>query len=161
MTADRPTKSEILEKYRNVIEADDFEILYQDSIPSPEESHRENAWLQYLGPLNGWFVWGKRFVTGAIVLICSSGSFESGLQTVDKWSRRGFDQIAQYVQLGLDNRDTPADQYVLFEKQDNRALPPEAPITLATTTTTPNPNPSGQFEIHPGSGIAPSSDYWT
>ena len=53
----KPTKNEILEKYRSVIDDEHFEILYEESLPTPEETHQDNASLQYLGTLGGWYVW--------------------------------------------------------------------------------------------------------
>ncbi|MDA0835997.1 MAG: hypothetical protein O2955_20010 [Planctomycetota bacterium] len=158
----KPTKNEILEKYRDVIDADDFDILYADQLPTPKQTHRENASLQYLGTLNGWYVWAKCQFGRVVTVIIFIGGIVSGLEAINKYGHIGYDQVAQYIQLGSEHKDTPATEYVLLKTPDNWPLPPDQPIrfTMTTTTTPPPQSPSEIPEIPPGSGIAPSSGNW-
>ena len=161
----KPTKNEILEKYRHVIDVDDFEILYEQSLPTPEETHQDNASLQYLGTLGGWCVWAKRQFGRVVAVILFIGTFVGGIEAINKYGRLGYDQIAQYVQRGSEHCETPATEYVVFDKPNDWALPPDQPIRLTTTTTTttttaPPEDPNITTELPPGSGLAPNSAQW-
>lgn len=47
------SRQQLLEKYRDVIGAEEFELLVADSFPTPDELQREGSWLQFLGPFEG------------------------------------------------------------------------------------------------------------
>jgi hypothetical protein len=156
-----PTKQQILEKYRDVIEANDFEILYRDSLPTPEEVHQENASLQYMGRMNGFWVWAKRIVGGAIAAVIFIGELDDGIQTINRYTTVAYEKMSQYVELGSHHRQIPADEYVASKPPKFWPSIPDDSIYIATTTTTTTTTPPpSQIELQPGSGLAPNSHRW-
>lgn len=180
----RPTREEILAKYRNQINADDFEILSTQELPPPSQLQREGAWLEYLGPLQETFLYLKRKLYGPVVVISAFGGFMQGLEYLDKYTRIGFATIEQVVQLANEHCEAPATHYVIALR-DPEALPNHSPVqlpsddrypfksmttttsstttttttTTSTTTTTPSPQQLG-ITLPIGSGIIPYSREW-
>ena len=167
MSDQLPTRQEILEKYRGVIDNEDFEILAAESFPLPESIRQEDASLQYLGTLKGAYVWAKRQLGRVIAVIVFFGGFMQGIEYTSEYSRIAYDQIVSVVQLAQRHLQVPATEYRIFERQDNWTLPPDPPFALAdylgpsTTTTTPAPTGSSNLDsLPPGSGLIPYSGRW-
>jgi hypothetical protein len=80
-----PTRQEILEKYRDVIERDDFELLLQGGIPTPAAIQAEGATLTFLGRIRGFAIFLKRHAWGALlVLVSTLADMEDSLQFVER-----------------------------------------------------------------------------
>jgi hypothetical protein len=165
-----PTRQEILEKYRDVIDAADFEVLATRELPPPAQLQQEGAWLEYLGPLKGAFLYLKRSLCRSVVVIAVFGGFMQGLEYIDKYSRLGYEKAQQVVQLSFQHCNQPATKYVIAVRDpatwDSHVpfqLPsddlPLAASTTTTTTTTPSPSPP-YYDLPPGSGFVPYSDNW-
>ena len=77
-----PSRDEILAKYRDVIEAEDFEILAANELPTPSQLQSEGACLEKLGPLGDCVIWLKKKLHGPIVVIALFGSFMSGIEYI-------------------------------------------------------------------------------
>jgi len=75
-----------------------------------------------------------------------------------EYSPIAYNSIPNYVKIGETNKDIPATKYVISDRPEDWALPPDKPIQFRTTTTT-TPPPS-TTTINPGSGIAPYSPLW-
>lgn len=156
-----PSKREILEKYRDVISNEDFEILVSEEFPAPQTAQQEGVFFQYLGTIKGWYLFVKRHggkVVTAIVFM--GGGFIPGLEYVANYSTIAYEAVSQYADVDRSNSDIPATDYVVSNRPLNWALPPDDsirfPITTTTTTTTQPP----EATISPGSGIAPYSPSW-
>jgi hypothetical protein len=158
-----PSKREILEKYRDVISNEDFEILVSGEFPAPQTAQQEGVTFQYLGTIKGWYLFVKRHcgkVVTAIVFM--GGGFIPGLEYIGKYSTIAYEAVSQYADVGRSNSDIPATEYVVSDRPLNWGLPPDEPIRFpitTTTTTTTTTQPPGTT-ISPGSGIAPFSPSW-
>lgn len=155
-----PSKQEILEKYRHLIDDDDFQVLVSEELPSPSELQREGAWLQKLGTLDGLWVFAKRNAWGAvlsvIVFVANYGDFFQGLETMRGHAVIALDSVKSALAKGTERPDVPADEYLV-------AVPPEYSTWIAgpttTTTTTPPPEPP-LTDLPSGSGLVPYSSAW-
>jgi hypothetical protein len=162
----QPTKQEILEKYRHLIQSDDFAVLAAEELPSPEEVRREHAYLEYLGPLNGWYVWAKRQFGRVVTVIVFFGGFMQGIEYINKYSQIAYTEVASLIQVADEHPDEPAKEYrivrpVQFAWLPEQSFPLEPPSTTTTTTTTTTPAPDSTVsELPPGSGIVPYSSRW-
>jgi len=160
-----PSKLEILLKYRDVIAREDFDILIAYEIPQPEEARKDGAFFQYLGNLNGWRLILKRTIGGTVAVICfMGGGFIPGLEYLNDYSRIAYTQVSDYLADAIRYDDSPATQCIAVDRPNNWALPPEAPIRIATTTTTQSPSTTTtqptDREMPPGSGFIPNSGQW-
>lgn len=99
-----PTRQEILEKYRGVIERDDFELLLQDGIPSPAAIQAEGATLTFLGRLRGFTIFLKRSAWGALcVLVSTLADVEDSLQFVERVREAAPQVVAAAKEMLTDN----------------------------------------------------------
>jgi hypothetical protein len=167
-----PSKREILDKYQDVISNADFELLVADDLPSPETAHQEGFTLQLLGKLNGWWVFAKRYGWAVVGVIIFSGDFISGVESINKYSRIAYNEVAGYVSKGQNHCDVPATEYVVADRPPQWALQSEEPFRLVnapasttttstTTTTTTTAAPEDTFGIlSSGSGLVPYSSGW-
>src|SRR3972149_4397364 len=95
-----PTRAEILEKYRGVIDSEDFQILAAETFPQPETLHQEDASLQYIGTLKGAYLWAKRQLGRVVAVIVFFGGFIQGVEYINRYSRLAYDQVASVFQQG-------------------------------------------------------------
>lgn len=139
-----PTKQEILEKYRHLINADDFEILAASELPTPLQMQREGAWFRVLGPLKGFHVLIKRTVLGGVAAICFIGSFGQGLEYVEKYSLMGIEKVHAIAQYAHDHLSNPATELLVAVQNNEPIILPDRSFQFTTlppmnTTTTPMP----------------------
>jgi hypothetical protein len=166
-----PSRNEILEKYRAVIDREDFEILTQDHLPRPEELQQGDV-LQYLGTLKGAAVWAKRnlghVILVFVIAVQGVGGFIQGLESIAKYGQIAWEQVPPIMQFHQQHPDIPATEYKIVERQHDWPLPPEQPFwinnsgtTTTTSTTTSSPEyPSPIDSMPSGSGLVPYSDRW-
>ena len=162
-----PSREEILNKYRDLIDEDDFVVLSREQLPSPSELQVEGAWLQKLGPVGDCVVWLKRTFGGVVVAIALYGSFVSGLREIPNGVNIAFDSVQSIAAFAHAHTDEPADRYAFGIPEQFAALsppPPSIPSTTTTTTTTQPPTtttPEPQsYELPSGSGVAPYRSGW-
>ena len=158
-----PNRREILERYRDVIGTEDFELLVQQMTPTPAEVIARNGDFAWLGPLRGYWLFLRRTVQGVVVLIIAAGNIESGLQFVERLDRYA-PTIAEYVHAAGKGDDVLADTFILSKDVPPQEHLPDAPprreyfaFTGAPTGTT---TPVIQFldgALPPGSGLVPAS----
>ena len=159
----QPTKQEILAKYRHLINSEDFAVLAAEEFPSPEEVRQEHAYLEYLGSLNGWYVWAKKRIGQVVAVIVFFGGFMQGIEYINKYSQIAYTQVASLLETADRHPDEPATEYRIIRPAEFAWLPeqsfPLEPTTTTTTTTTPAPD-SIDSKLPPGSGVVPFSSRW-
>lgn len=153
----RPSKQEILEKYRHVIGEEDFDIIMADHPPSPAESQREGTWLQVLGTLDGWTLLTKKnawgIVVAVVVFVSNYGDFFQGLDTMGRHAAIALNQVQDALQKGTGKFDPPANGFLV-------ALPPEYPHWSSDFPTTTTTTPPLGIDLPPGSGLVPYNSEW-
>jgi|GEM_PF-5308775 len=158
-----PTKQEILEKYRHLIDSDDFEVLKTDKLPSPEETHKDGAYLVFLGKLKGCYILLRRTTISVIALIVLAGEIEDGISAINRWSTFAYTELTPLVSTALEHLSETAIEYQIVTPapswpHHDEPLP-MTPAIVTTTTTTPPPEPP-VVELHSGSGLVPHSPSW-
>jgi hypothetical protein len=119
-----PSKREILERYRDKIAADDFELLVADAPPTPSEAHQQSERIDIIGEIGGWMVWMKKKLFGRdagllVVFVTLIGTFQA-CEWLHPKIVGSYDQISSYVSSYIPyDRHTPS-YYVAFQ-------PPNAP----------------------------------
>jgi len=146
-----PSKNEILQRYRDKIAKDDFEILLVDAPPTPTESHQKAERIDILGTLGDWVVWTKRKLfgedTGILVIFVTLIGVFQACEWLQPKIVRTCDKIASYLSTYVPyDGDTPS-YYIAFE-------PPGTPLF----TTEPPPVPDWVItgsQVFPISGKHP------
>jgi hypothetical protein len=158
-----PTRREILERYRDVIGTEDFEILTQDMTPTPSDISAEKVGLAWLGPLRGHWLFLKRTVQGVAVLIVAAGNIESAWQFVERLEGLRPTVVA-YVTDVNHGEIEPADTFILSKdtspEERTPNVPPKREYFAFTGMPTGTTTPVIQFlngDLPPGSGLFPAS----
>lgn len=150
-----PTKAEILEKYRSVIEVEDFEVLCAEEVQSAEEMGHESADWTYLGTLGEWFVWLKKSVGQVAVVVMMLDGFIGGVEKIIKYGTPAYETARAYVQDNTADSDRRS-AYVVFDPPPEWPLEPDRSFILKTRASSGDPtNDIFVAEIAPGSGVAP------
>lgn len=168
-------------KYRDLITAEEFEILLaDDEILDPEYHHQYGTKLTALGEIRGWAVLaissGWDFVKLSCIVVCAIGSFGGGIEIINKYGPVTAEAAIKVFNAGLQNCDRVAKQFVLTyppfdwpRPYRNEFLYIQIPsdedslsssTTTSTTTTTQSPEVDGRA-ILSGSGLIPFSADWT
>lgn len=160
-----PSKRDILEKYRDRIGQDDFELLINEEIPPPEQSRHNRIEYQFLGKINGWSLWAKRTVGTLIAIIASFGGFMQGLEYIDKYARISYDQISPLFESAKKHPNQPATSYAIVESPPSFGIWSDddqlhVSINASPDHQLPVKEPI-QFDLPAGSGIVPYSSNWT
>lgn len=120
----KPTKQEILEKYKDKISAADFEILAPGSFPTPIELQREQAFMEFLGQLGGWAVWAKRTIGGLLLaLILLHDGWET-YRDFSPYAIKAYEEAQTYVTHLFEHRGEPATDFIFFTQ--DTTLPPQS-----------------------------------
>ena len=163
MSQEKPSRDEILERYRHLIPTDDFKILEMDSLPDPSLALKNKTECCWLGKIRGFLLFlTKNPVTAVWMVIVVTGQIEGSMQFAERVTN-----LTQEVAAAIDVIKDPsnlvnADSFLVVV--DGPILPkaPDQPAHreyflltgLPTGTTTPTiqlfdvPLPSGS-EIIP------------
>ena len=158
-----PSRREILERYRDFIGTEDFEILFQQMAPTPAEINTRTVDLAWLGPLRGYWLFLRRTVQGIAVLIIAAGNIESAWQFVERLDGHA-PTIAAYIHDTGKGVSELADTFVISKDVPPRERLPDGPprreYFAFTGTPTGTTTPVIQFldgALPPGSGLVPAS----
>jgi hypothetical protein len=158
-----PSRREILERYRDVIGTEDFEILVQQMTPTPAEVSARQVSFAWLGPLRGYWLFLRRTAQAIAVVIIAAGNIESGLQFVERLE--GYTPaISAYIRGAGEANGELADTFILSKDVSPQERLPDAPprreYFAFTGTPTGTTTPVIQFlngAVPPGSGLVPAS----
>ena len=161
-----PSKQDILEKYRDKINADDFKLLIKDDLPSPAETSKSESGYEKMGVINGFIAWIKRnSTTGAVVvvlqLLSGYGSVKQGAMEVYVDAKRVCTPVVDYLgHFPLNTHFKPADRYMLVGLESQEQLPFKINephwVTVTKTTSTTSTTTTTTTTMPPHTGIAPS-----
>ena len=155
---DLPTRKEILDKYRSLIDNEDFEILVSSELPNPEETRREKAWLECLGSLKSTYVFLKRTTEKIVTVIIFIGAFRTGLDTITEYIPVAYEKIIPLIELANKNPGEPANNYLMISR--DKFTSPSSYFNTTTTTTT-FPPLTLVTEISSGATLIPFSLTWS
>ena len=141
-----PTKQEILEKYKDKIPAADFELLSLDTLPTPEELHQQNVFLEFWGRMKDCAVWAKRMVGGALVALILIHDCWETYRDFSPYAIKTYDQVQSYIVQLAQHQAEPATRYIVFAPEQK---PPA-----------PSFPPSDADFVFSGTAVYPASGSW-
>lgn len=127
-----PSKDEILEKYKHLISATDWEVITREDPPTPEELLTRKEEIQFMGVIRGWCVWlWRKAKLGAIVavIVTLHSLYDAGKD----WGPPVVHQISDlvsYVESFDWKPTTEPPRYIVFtpEVTIEKAQPHSAPL---------------------------------
>jgi hypothetical protein len=160
-----PTRCEILEKYRDVIESDDFEVLQMDELPHPSVMQKENVGLVWLGKIREFLVFLKKHPVKALgVVVVTTGSIESSLQFAERVDGYALEVANVISSVSTEQAHDRADTYLVVTNQKRAPDGPTGPthreyFLLTSTPTSTSTTTTQLFDVPlpTGSGVIPTS----
>ena len=141
-------KKEILERYRDKIAADDFELLIRDAPPSIDDLNKSNSILEYLGSFGEFGVWLTRKLFGAnagvlTIIVTLAGAIQLYFTQLHPTVVKSLDYVTTYITHHTPTAPDEQPKPVWFYPDPATVPPTGSPSNLyATSIVAPV---SGQF----------------
>jgi hypothetical protein len=118
-----PTKREIIEKYKDKILAADFEVLTQNSLPTPTELQEEGVFLEFWGRFMDCAIWAKRTLTGVLLLLILVHDGWETYRDFSPYAIKAYEQVQSYVTQLAQHNSEPATDYIVFAPEQKPPAP--------------------------------------
>ena len=164
----KPSKEEVLAKVRDLLTEEEYDIVYNAMISTPEDAHQNGVYYQFVGFVSDIPIWIQRGARAVVYI----GAFFTGCDYIATGGRIAYEQVAQVLKAGNENCGIPAIEYTVFDRPTDWKLDDDKPITIyavtdsgggtTTTTTTPEPDSTSTkiVTIKPGGGLVAKMDSW-